>query len=310
LPPKQPTVAAADRRVSRAWPTGYGLAALLLVGPQLGSLLPIGVARLAASERRQQLESTLRSDRQVGNRQRAALALGGLADSDALSALITALLADREATVRAAAADALAAIADPAASPALRAATHDESPLVRRQSSAALGRLTPAKPTGTQDVPLPDHSVVVVFGRSGSKAKSGTMANIPQRLREVVVKELRESAELDFIEDLSRAAKSRSGYSVDSSVTTLTHRTTPAGELEVSCDVSMIIAGLPGRNMVGMVSASASVIGPRGPSTRPTPAFLESLESEALTQAVKETHTSMMSFIRRQARAGSPSSQP
>jgi hypothetical protein len=174
---------------------------------------------------------------------------------------------------------------------------------VRQKATASLQRLAPPKPSGSQESPLPDHSVVVVFGRTGSKAKSGTMPDIPQRLREVVIKELRESSELEFIEDLSRASQARTGYSVDSSVTKLTHHTTPAGELEVACDVSVIIAGLPGRNMVGMVSGGASVIGPRGPSTRPTKAFLESLESEALTQAVKETHSSMMSFIRRQARA-------
>jgi hypothetical protein len=135
----------------------------------------------------------------------------------------------------------------------------------------------------------------------GSKAKSGTMPDIPQRLRDAVIKEIRNVVELDLIEEMPGTGDNRSGYSLDSSVTKLTRRTTPAGELEVSCDVSMIIAVLPGRSVVGMVSGGASVIGPRGPSTRPTKSFIESLETEALNQAVHETHASLMTFLRQHA---------
>lgn len=252
-----------------------------------------------AGERRANLENTLRQDRSPQLRQRAAVSLGELGDTAAMPSLILSLLGDRESSVRAACADALAALAEPGAQHALRAATHDENELVRRQASAALNKLVP--PTDGERSGIGQH-VTIVVGRMGSKAKSGTMPDIPLRLREAVIKEMRGTGEIDVIEDLKNAGDARSGYSVDSSVTRLVRRTTPAGELEIACDISMIIANLPGRSVVGMVSGGASVIGPRGPSTRPTKAFLESLESEALTQAVKETHSSLVTFLRHQTR--------
>lgn len=255
-----------------------------------------------ASERRAQLEMTLRQDRTPSARQRAAAALGEMGDTSALSVLIVAMLGDRDPAVRAACADALAALADPAAQAALRAAAQDENPLVRRQATAALGKLGGAHAAPQEKSHLKGR-VTIVVGRMGSKAKSGTMPDIPQRLREAVIKEIRGVSEVDVIEEVNSATQARNGYSVDSSVTRLTRQTTPAGELEISCDVSMIIAVLPGRSVVGMVSGGASVIGPRGPSTKPTKAFIESLESEALNQAVKESHSSLMTFLRSQVKA-------
>lgn len=247
--------------------------------------------------RRSTLEAALKSDASPAARQRAAAALGDLGDTDALQALIVALFADRDATVRAACADALAALAERSALPALRAATRDDSLQVRKQAQAAVNRLSPARrPSGG------GRRITVVVGRSGSKAQSGTLPNIPKVLREAVVKEMQSSSELDVIEDLDEGQSSPSGYTVDSSVIKLSRITTPAGELEVSCDVSMIIAALPGRNVVSMVSGGASVIGPRGPSTKPTRAFLESLETEAVQQAVKETHSNLLTFLRTRPR--------
>jgi len=253
----------------------------------------------SATERRSQLESTLKKEKAAAARQKAAVALGELGDSDAMPTLIISMLGDRDANVRAACAEALAALADPGAQPALRAATHDESPLVQKKAAAALTKLG----GGSGDRSPLKGRVTVVVGRMGTKAKSGTLPDIPQRLREAVISEIRGTHEIDMIEDLQKGEALRSGYTVDSSVTKLTRRTTPAGELEISCDVSMIIAVLPAKAVVGMVSGGASVIGPRGPSTKPTKAFIESLEVDALNQAVKETHSSLISFLRTQLKA-------
>lgn len=284
--------------------TALCLGVLFFLSPPCLSRPILELPRAESSERRTHLESTLRQDRMAAARQRAAVALGALGDTDALTALIVALLGDRDASVRAACADALAALAEPAAKPALRAATRDENAQVRRQAAVALGKLSPH--AVSEKTPLLKGRVTVVVGRMGSKAQSGTMPDIPQRLREAVIQEIRATSELDIIEDLRKANDARSGYSVDSSVTKLTRRTTPAGELEISCDISMIIAVLPGRSVVGMVSGGASVIGPRGPSTKPTKAFIEGLESEALKEAVRETHSSFMTFLRQQARSQAP----
>jgi hypothetical protein len=289
---------AADARPGRL--PVFLLAVLVWLAGAGTSLQGLKLAR--AAERRAFLEATLRRDRNASARQRAALALGQLADTEALSSLVICLLGDREASVRAACADALGALAEPSAQPALRAAAKDESPLVRKQASAALAKLS--GDSGDPDKAPLKSRVTIVVGRMGAKAKSGTMPDIPARLREAVIKELRGTRELDTIEELRDAGDVRSGYSVDSSVTRLSRRTTPAGELEISCDVSMIIAVLPQKAVVGMVSGGASVIGPRGPSTKPTKAFLENLESEALSQAAHEAHSSFMTFLRQQQRAG------
>lgn len=272
------------------------LLGLLVLDLSQPGVLGMGIRGAQAVGRRSTLESTLKTDRSRQERRRAAVELGELGDTDALPALILSMLADRDESVRAACAEALAALAERSALPALRAASKDESPLVRRLATAAVKRLSPAAHSGG------GKRVTVVVGRSASKAKSGTLPDIPKVLREAVIKEMRDSTELDVIEDLESAGGTASGFTVDSSVIKLSRLTTPAGELEVSCDVSMIIAALPGRNVVSMVTGGASVIGPRGPSTKPTRAFIESLETEAVQQAVKETHSNVMTYLRTQLR--------
>lgn len=257
----------------------------------------VGVAA-AQESKRLALQKTLRGDRQSSARIRAAGELGRMADTAALGALIQCLLGDRESEVRAACAKALGELGESAARPALRAATKDESDGVRKQAEAALGRLGPGGATpGTP--PLPQR-VTILVGKMGAKAKSGTMPDILEKLREAVLTELRQVSEIDIVEESKGGRAGKGGFTVDSSVTRLARRTTPNGELEISCDVSMIIAMLPAKNIVGMVSGGASVIGPRGPSAKPTKAFLEGLESDALTQAVHETHSSLMQFLRSQ----------
>lgn len=272
------------------------LGLLLPDAARLPGLTLIAVPDAQAVGRRSTLESTLKTDRSRQERRRAAVELGELGDTDAVPALIVALFADHDESVRGACAEALAALAERSALPALRAAAKDESALVRRLAMAAVKRLSPSASSGG------GKRVTVVVGRSASKAKSGTLPDIPKVLRDAVIKEMRASSELDLIEDLESAGGTASGFTVDSSVIKLSRLTTPAGELEVSCDVSMIIAALPGRNVVSMVTGGASVIGPRGPSTKPTRAFIESLETEAVQQAVKETHANVMTYLRTQLR--------
>jgi len=62
---------------------------------------------------------------------------------------------------------------------------------------------------------------------------------------------------------------------------------------------------MPGHNIVGIVSGGASAFGPRGPSTKPTKALIENLETQALTQAVQSANENLVSFLRAQTRAPS-----
>jgi hypothetical protein len=251
-----------------------------------------------ASERFAELKTMLRTDRNPGQRRQAAAELGKLGDGAAVPTLVQSLLADRSDAVRAACAEALGQLGDAGARAGLKAAARDESERVQRLASAALSRIE--EQVAARARPLQKVSVVV--GRMGSKAKSGTLADIPKRLREAIIKGLQATPELELFDEGKKPSGPGKLFSVESSVTNLTRRTTPAGELEISCDVSVVIAMIPGRNIVGMVSGGASAFGPRGPSTKPTKALIENLETQALTQAVQAANESLVSFLRSQTR--------
>lgn len=297
-----PVARAPNRRpASPSWRAALTLALLFAVatiGPDPSRLC--GTAH-AANERLMSLRKSLRGERDPGQRKQAASELGELGDSDAVPALVRSLLDDKNDEVRAACAEALGQIGDLGARPALRAATRDESRRVQRQSHAALEKLDKSGDKPDKGTGRPSRRVTVVVGKTGSKAKSGTLGDVPKRLRDAVIKELRATPEFDILEELNEKP-GKNTFSVDTSVTGLTRRTTPSGELEISCDVSVVIALLPGRNIVGMVTGGASAYGPRGPSAKPTKALIENLEEKALTQAVQAANENLVSFLRSQNR--------
>lgn len=268
----------------------------LLVIVALGLLNPRPAP--AASDRVSELQKTLRTNKDAGHRRQAAEELGKLGDAAALPMLIQSLLADRSEAVRAACAEALGQLGDAGALSALKAAEHDESSRVQKLASSALSRVEEHVAAAARPV----QKVAVIIGRMGSKAKSGTLADIPKRLRETVTKELQALPEIELTEESKKPTGSGKLFLVESSVTNLTRRTTPSGELEISCDISVVIALMPGHNIVGIVSGGASAFGPRGPSTKPTKALIENLETQALTQSVQAANENLVSFLRAQTR--------
>lgn len=282
-------------RAARYRALGVGLGLLVLC-----SLLGPGLA-LAASDRLSELQKTLRASKNTAQRRQAAEELGKLGEEAAVPQLVQSLLADRSDAVRAACAEALGQLGEVGARAALRAASHDESERVQRLASAALEKLEEKQATLSR----PLQRVSIIVGRMGSKAKSGTLADIPKRLRETILKELQAIPELDLFEESKKPTGPNKIFLVESSVTNLARRTTPSGELEISCDISVVIALMPGHNIVGIVSGGASAFGPRGPSTKPTKALLENLETQALTQAVQSANENLVSFLRAQTRAPS-----
>ncbi len=285
----------APSRATRYQALSAGLGLLVLC-----SLLGHGRA-LAASDRLSELQKTLRASKNTAQRRQAAEELGKLGEEAALPQLVQSLLADRSEAVRAACAEALGQLGEVGARAALRAAAHDESERVQRLASAALGKLEEKQAALSR----PLQRVSVIVGRMGSKAKSGTLADIPKRLRETILKELQAIPELDLFEENKKPTGPNKIFLVESSVTNLARRTTPSGELEISCDISVVIALMPGHNIVGIVSGGASAFGPRGPSTKPTKALIENLETQALTQAVQSANENLVSFLRAQTRAPS-----
>lgn len=253
----------------------------------------------AVSQRLSDLQKTLRTSQNAGQRRQAAEELGKLGEGAALPLLIQSLLADRSEAVRAACAEALGQLGDVGARSALKAAEHDESSRVQRLASAALSHVEEKASAAARPV----QKVSVIIGRMGSKAKSGTLADIPKRLRETVTRELSALPEIELTEEGKKPTGPGKLFLVESSVTNLARRTTPSGELEISCDISVVIALMPGHNIVGIVSGGASAFGPRGPSTKPTKALIENLETQALTQSVQAANENLVSFLRAQSRA-------
>ena len=289
LPHPRPTLQRGLGLLARGPSVGAGTAWLLACVLSL-----LGAWQAHALGRRDALESALRIERSAAARKQAAVSLGELGDTDATRALIMAMLGDRDATVRAACAGALAALADPTSLSALRAATRDDSEVVRRQASTAVSRLSPATRSTS------GRRTTIVMGRAGSKAKSGTLPDIERVLRDAVIKQLQGQDEIDLVENLTVGERAGVGYTLDTSVTRLSRATTQDGELAVSCYVSMIIAALPGRNVVSMAQGDATVIGPRGPSTKPTKQFLESLETQSIEEAVRSAMESLHRYLRTQ----------
>ena len=251
---------------------------------------------LFAQSRDAALIQTLHHGQDPEARRQAAIRISKLDVTVALEPLMKALLADRSPIVRAACADALATLGTPASLSALRAATHDENAGVKQKAEAAVDKLTKL-------AAQPVEKLVVLISPPG-KGSGGKVATsivgLPQRLRDEFTRELKNSADIDLRDDAKALESSESAFSVESSVTSLQKRTTPRGELEVSCDINVTISLLPGKRVVGIVSGGASTFSPRDSAARVSKSQVADLESQALSQAVQAATENLLSFLRGQ----------
>jgi hypothetical protein len=240
------------------------------------------------------LIQTLRSGKEVEARRQAAARLSKIDVTIALEPLMKALLADRSPLVRAACADALVALSAPAALSALRAATHDEDPAVRKKAEAAVEKLDKlaAEPV--------EKMVVFVVAPPAKPGKNATNSALLTRAYEEITKELQNSGDIELRDDLKSIQPSDNAFSIESTISNLSRRTTPRGELEVSCDLNVTISLLPGKRVVGIVSGGASTFSPRDSAARVTKAQAAELESQALTQSVQAATENLLSFLRGQ----------
>lgn len=135
----------------------------------------------------------------------------------------------------------------------------------------------------------------VTVGKVGSKAR-GAAPDLARRLRAAIIRDLKESAEVDVFED-ERGGKGR--FTIESSVTEMTRRTTASGEWEVICEVSVVIGLLPSRSIVGMTSGGATIQVPRR-SPRLSKEAAMALENNALSSAVHGANQNLLAFLRNQ----------
>ena len=96
-------------------------------------------------------------------------------------------------------------------------------------------------------------------GKGGGAKVATSIVGLPQRLRDEFTRELKNSADIDLRDDPKAVEASESAFAIESTVTSLQKRTTPRGELEVSCDINVTISLLPGKRVVGIVSGEMCI---------------------------------------------------
>lgn len=141
--------------------------------------------------------------------------------------------------------------------------------------------------------------VPAVIGSCGSKVKSTVIPDLSVVLRSALLKELRTSELLRVFEDSRNLSLVMSGYSIDGSVTSLSRRNTPQGDVEVSADVSLIVSALPARRVVAMVSGGATVTGSVSADPQFGSLLLQNLQQEAIQHAVQEATSSWLESLGR-----------
>lgn len=245
------------------------------------------------------LIQTLRTGKETEARRQAAIRLGKVDAANSLEPLMAALLADRSAEVRASCAESLGTLGAPAAVSALRAASHDENETVRAKAEVALARIKELSSAKTERL------IVLVTGPTGkgtSSKVSTSIASLPKRLRDEFSRELRGSPDIDLREDF-RPSGTESAFSVEGTVSNMSKRTTPRGELEVSLDINVVITLLPARRVVGIVSGGASTFSPKNTASSLSKSQVATLEEQALTQSVQAATENLLSFLRAQRKA-------
>jgi hypothetical protein len=228
----------------RVWPTGRAAAATAHAPTDL---LETTVTTLAEA----------RNDKV---RVQAALVLGRMRDPRGIPAL-TRALADRSAVVRAVAAQVLGDLRAESARPALEVATRDDNPLVRRHAAQALRQLLRTPPRHVLEVnPMGDRT------RRASTA-------LRERMRRAVVAELAPTPGHPWPES----------FTIDGAIRALDVKRVKL-DVEVRCDVQLILSTHPGQAIVLMSSGEATVQRPRA---RFRSSMLLDMQNDALQHAVR-----------------------
>ncbi len=255
----------------------------------------------------EKLQRTLRTDPSFQVRVQAAVVLGKLGDRDAVPILIQTMMEDKHELVRATCAESLGRLRDQSAKPALKAALTDSSTAVRAQANQALkSLLTGDRPIVPEGAASPEKAgsgekrIPVTLGRMGSKAR-GITPDLPRRLREAIARELRGAPDVVVFDEEQEPGRdpSSSGFTVESSVTEMSRRTMPGGQVEVTCEVSMVIGILPSHAIVGMTSGGATIQVPLQ-RARLNKAAAQLMEADALDHAVRGAHQNLLAFLRNQ----------
>lgn len=254
----------------------------------LAVVLLIGLASSARADRIDELGRVLTTDPNWRVRLQAAVVLGKLHDARGAPSLVRAL-SDASETVRGTAASVLGELGEPTAIAALeRSAAKDPSTFVRDQAQTALESLRSAHaPEPPAVAPNGSKTARVELGSVGSK----TMHLGPEqekRLRAIVSHALSDTPGVTLVEP-----GGADGYRLDVAVTRLQRR--EVGEnIQISCEVSLILGRLPSKEIVMTTTGSASV---DAPSAGLAPERARELLGDALEGAVRGAHANVVTFL-------------
>ncbi|MCC7538353.1 MAG: HEAT repeat domain-containing protein [Deltaproteobacteria bacterium] len=283
----------------RAAACAGALVALVLVIAAFGSAQDVGA-----------LHRTLSDSRDFRARVQTAFALGRVGNRSSISPLSRALR-DSHPAVRAAAAVALGRIGDASALPALQRAQSDSAPTVRAQAGVAIleiQRRGSSRPSAASTGPTPGGigpvfriepaaspiewrrvQYLVVLGDFASGQPGGASPELAREFRGEVERQLGiirgvavTSQATGDIERQVRRHRVRS-YRVDGSLRRV-DRSAAARELRVRCEVSLLLATEPDRNLRGVMNGAATS---SEPMRAPRHTQLARLERIALQGAVR-----------------------
>lgn len=245
----------------------------------------------ASADRIDTLVTALRGDPSFKVRVQAAFTLGKIRDKKAVPALVQALKQDANHTVRAAAASALGTIGDKKAEDGLAtAASVDKESLVRNEARKALSKLSSGGGGGTSSSGGGGGKVFISLGNMGNAAGTGGQA-LTKVLKEAFRKELGTNSQVTF----SQSGGGKAFY-VDGSITKLA-KSNAGGQVELTCEVRLVVATYPQKSIVMMTSGGATVQA----DARGFNAGVErSLQVDAIENAVKGVHQNFVSFLARQ----------
>jgi hypothetical protein len=263
-------------------------------------------ARAARADQIDDLSRTLESDRSEKARIAAGLALGRRAEPRSLGPFIRAL-ADPSPVVRGLAATALGHLGDVRAIPALERVLSDDVESVRARSRAALEKLRPAErgaaiepmagpmPTRARFAPKepPLRRLHVMVNQMGGKTPASH--HLTARMRDLVMSQLAAAPDVA----LDAAGDNAHQFIVDGSITRLS-RETNGPYVEVTCEVKITVSNARG-SLLSIVTGGATVQTSR--SAALSRAVEESLEGDALDNAVRGAHENLYSFLLRQGAA-------
>ena len=259
------------------------------------------LAPAARADKIADLSHTLATAREARTRLVAAIGLARTQDARAVPPLMRALT-DDDTTVRGVAAAALGKLGDVRAIPALERSLSDPSPFVRDKARESLSMLRavvnnnktaiPKEAPPPPYVPPPPSKATRAFVTVKSTYNRTPSGGKPMaaQFRRYLEDELGRTREVSL--DVERRGHS-DAFTIDGSITEISKKLNGPW-VEVSCNVSLVVGTYPDGRVLTMVQGGATV---QMSKRSWKPAMEKSVQLDALANAVKGAHQSLLGYL-------------